>query len=62
MQALEWAASFSHKVHSVIPCLVLQTSAQNIAFHEIGRQAIMADLIGKKAHTMIKKYRKEVCL
>ena len=44
MQALEWAASFGHKVHSVIPIASsYRHSAQNIAFHEIGRQAIMAD-------------------
>ena len=44
MQALEWATSFGHKVHSVIPIASsYRHSAQNIAFHEIGRQAIMAD-------------------
>ena len=44
MQALEWATTHKHRVHS---CVAMATaarhSAQNIAFHEIGRQAIMAD-------------------
>ncbi len=44
MQALEWAVSFPHKVDSVVPIAAsYRHSAQNIAFHEIGRQAIMAD-------------------
>ncbi len=44
MQVLEWVASFPARVRSA---LVLATtarhSAQNIALHEVGRQAIMAD-------------------
>ncbi len=44
MQTLEWAAKFGKKVNSVIPIACsYRHSAQNIAFHEIGRQAIMAD-------------------
>ena len=60
MQALEWAASFGHKVHSVIPIASsYRHSAQNIAFHEIGRQAIMADPNWKKgAYYDKKKYPK----
>ena len=42
MQALEWAVSF-HKVDSVVLLQLHRHSAQNIVFHEIGRQAIMAD-------------------
>jgi homoserine O-acetyltransferase len=44
MQALQWAASFPERVRAVIPiACAAYHSAQNIAFHEVGRQAIMAD-------------------
>ena len=44
MQVLEWAARFPTRIYSAIPiAATCRHSAQNIAFHEIGRQAIMAD-------------------
>jgi homoserine O-acetyltransferase len=44
MQALQWAASYPERVFSAIPiACAARHSAQNIAFHEVGRQAIMAD-------------------
>jgi len=44
MQALEWARAFPEKVFSAaVIATATKQSAQNIAFHEIGRQAIMAD-------------------
>jgi len=44
MQVLEWAASYKHRVYSAIPIAgAARHTAQNIAFHEVGRQAIMAD-------------------
>jgi homoserine O-acetyltransferase len=44
MQVLQWAASFPDRVVSAIPiACAARHSAQNIAFHEVGRQAIMAD-------------------
>lgn len=44
MQVLQWAASFPDRVFSAIPIATgARHSAQNIAFHEVGRQAIMAD-------------------
>jgi homoserine O-acetyltransferase len=44
MQALDWAARFPERVFSVMPiATALRTSAQNIAHHEVGRQAVMAD-------------------
>ncbi|HYM02650.1 MAG TPA: homoserine O-acetyltransferase [Stellaceae bacterium] len=44
MQALQWAASFPERVFSAVPiATAARHSAQNIAFHEVGRQAIMAD-------------------
>jgi homoserine O-acetyltransferase len=44
MQVLEWAASHSHRVHCAIPIATASYhSSQNIAFHEVGRQAVMAD-------------------
>ena len=44
MQVLEWAASRPDRVFAAIPiAAAAHHSAQNIAFHEVGRQAIMAD-------------------
>ncbi len=44
MQVLQWAASYPERVISAIPiATAAKHSAQNIAFHEVGRQAIMAD-------------------
>ena len=44
MQALQWAADYPERVFSCIPiATATRHSAQNIAFHEVGRQAIMAD-------------------
>lgn len=44
MQVLEWAARFPDRLHAAVPIATsIRQSAQNIAFHEIGRQAIMAD-------------------
>ena len=44
MQVLEWAASYKERVFSAIPIAgAARHTAQNIAFHEVGRQAIMAD-------------------
>jgi homoserine O-acetyltransferase len=44
MQTLQWAAAYPERVFSAIPiATAARHSAQNIAFHEVGRQAIMAD-------------------
>ena len=44
MQALQWAADFPEMVFAtVVIAAAARHSAQNIAFHEVGRQAIMAD-------------------
>lgn len=44
MQVLEWAASHSERVFSAVPIATAAGhSPQNIAFHEVGRQAVMAD-------------------
>jgi homoserine O-acetyltransferase/O-succinyltransferase len=44
MQVLQWAASFPDAVFAAVPiATAARHSAQNIAFHEVGRQAIMAD-------------------
>ena len=56
MQALEWASKYSKRINSVIPIATsYRHSAQNIAFHEIGRQAIMADPNWKKGNYYSKK-------
>ena len=44
MQVLQWAASYPDQVFSAIPvATAARHSSQNIAFHEVGRQAVMAD-------------------
>ncbi len=44
MQALSWAAHFPDRVAAaLVIASTAKHSAQNIAFHEVGRQAIMAD-------------------
>jgi homoserine O-acetyltransferase/O-succinyltransferase len=44
MQVLEWAASYPDRVFAALPiACATRHSAQNIAFHEVGRQAVMAD-------------------
>jgi homoserine O-acetyltransferase len=44
MQVLQWAASYPQRVFAALPlATAARHSAQNIAFHEVGRQAIMAD-------------------
>ena len=48
MQALQWAIDFPDKILNIIHIAgALKHSAQNIAFHEVGRQAIMSDPIWK---------------
>jgi len=44
MQALQWASTYPKSVFASVPiAAAARHSAQNIAFHEVGRQAIMAD-------------------
>lgn len=44
MQVLEWASSHPDRIYTAIPIATsYRHTAQNIAFHEVGRQAIMND-------------------
>ncbi|HEY5082598.1 MAG TPA: homoserine O-acetyltransferase [Bauldia sp.] len=44
MQVLQWAASFPQRVFTALPIATgARHSSQNIAFHEVGRQSVMAD-------------------
>jgi len=44
MQVLQWAASYPERVFAAMPIAsASRHSSQNIAFHEVGRQAVMAD-------------------
>jgi homoserine O-acetyltransferase len=44
MQVLQWAVDYPERIYAAV-CIAAapRHSAQNIAFHEVGRQAIMAD-------------------
>jgi homoserine O-acetyltransferase len=49
MQALQWVASYGHRVRSAIPiATALKHSPQQIAFDEVVRQSIMADPAWRK--------------
>jgi len=44
MQVLQWVASYPERVFAAMPiAAAAKHSSQNIAFHEVGRQAVMAD-------------------
>ena len=44
MQVLQWAARYGSRCFSAVPIATAAWhSSQNIAFHEVGRQAVMAD-------------------
>jgi homoserine O-acetyltransferase len=44
MQVLQWTATYPQRVFAALPIATsTRHSAQNIAFHEVGRQAVMAD-------------------
>ena len=44
MQVLQWASMYPERVHTAVPiAAAARHSAQNIGFHEVGRQAIMTD-------------------
>jgi len=56
MQALQWAVSYPDRVKSCIPiATTFKHSAQQIAFDEVGRQAIMADPNWRKGNYYGKK-------
>jgi homoserine O-acetyltransferase/O-succinyltransferase len=51
MQVLEWAIRYPDRVVAALPiACAAKHSAQNIAFHEVGRQAVMADPDWKGGH------------
>src|SRR6478609_719723 len=44
MQVLQWAARYGNRCFTAVPIATAALhSSQNIAFHEVGRQAVMAD-------------------
>ena len=56
MQTLEWAASYPDMINSaIILASAARHTAQNIAFHEVGRQAIMADSNWHKGNYIAKR-------
>jgi Homoserine acetyltransferase len=61
MQVLEWAASYPVASSAAVPiACAARHSAQNIAFHEVGRQAIMADPEWGAATTACTRRRRRV--
>ncbi|MGD0644753.1 MAG: homoserine O-acetyltransferase [Candidatus Bathyarchaeia archaeon] len=51
MQALQWMVSYPEKIRSAIPiATTMKHTPQQIAFNEVGRQAIMADPDWKNGH------------
>lgn len=51
MQALQWVASYPSRIKSAIPIATsLKHSPQQIAFDEVGRQAVMADPAWQKGN------------
>lgn len=56
MQALQLAADYPDKVFTAIPiATAAKHSSQNIAFHEVGRQAVMADPEWQGGNYLVKK-------
>ena len=56
MQAIQWSLTFPNKVKNILHIAgALKHSAQNIAFHEVGRQAIMNDVSWNKGAYIEKK-------
>ncbi len=56
MQALQWSIDFPNKIQTIIHIAgALKHSTQNIAFHEVGRQAIMNDPNWHKGNYLGKK-------
>jgi homoserine O-acetyltransferase len=54
MQVLQWAASYPERVYAALPiATATRHSAQNIAFDEVGRQAVMADPEWRKGRYLI---------
>lgn len=59
MQVLQWVSSYPECVHSAIPiATTLKHSPQQIAFDEVGRQAVMADPAWAKGNYYGKEYPK----
>jgi homoserine O-acetyltransferase len=51
MQVLQWAVAYPERVFCALPiACATRHSAQNIAFHEVGRQAVMADPDWRNGH------------
>lgn len=58
MQVLAWASLFPDRVFAAMPiATAAKHSAQNIAFHEVGRQAVMADPDWRRGRYLIEGSR-----
>jgi len=60
MQVLQWASAYPERVFAAVPIATApRHSAQNIALHEVGRQAIMADANWCDGHYLARGVRPE---
>ena len=60
MQVLEWASSYPERMYAAVPiATAAHHTAQNIAFHELGRQAIMADPDWRNGNYQVEGVRPE---
>ncbi|WP_150286053.1 homoserine O-acetyltransferase MetX [Rhabdaerophilum calidifontis] len=58
MQVLAWASLFPERVFAAMPIAsAAKHTAQNIAFHEVGRQAVMADPDWRRGRYMLEGTR-----
>ncbi|CAO3435212.1 Homoserine O-acetyltransferase (EC 2.3.1.31) [Azospirillum doebereinerae] len=63
MQVLQWAVAYPESVFAACPiATAARHSAQNIAFHEVGRQAIMADPNWRGGNYLLESTRPEAGL
>ncbi len=58
MQVLQWASAYPDRIFAAMPiATAARHSAQNIAFHEVGRQAVMADPQWMEGHYLASRTR-----
>ena len=60
MQVLQWMVAYPERIRSAIPiATTLKHTPQQIAFNEVGRQAIMADPDWKRGHYYGRRFQRK---